>query len=119
MPEPEQVHTGVLSAEHVETISQLSDVPDFTTTYQVNVLFRSTRNTAFLPMHASLGKIRAQTSADSDVFERAATYTASKLADMWYHFAQQIPVNANDHVYNNTDFSTGKSAHAFAALKSW
>ena len=38
---------------------------------------------------------------------------------MWYHFAQQIPVDANDHVYNNTDFSTGKSAYAFAALRSW
>ena len=105
MPEPEPVHTGVLSTEHVDTISQLSDVPDFTATYQVNVLVRSTRNTASLPMHATLGKIRAQTSADSEVFEQAATHTASKLADMLYHFAQQIPVNANDHVYNNTDFS--------------
>ena len=38
---------------------------------------------------------------------------------MWYHFAQQIPADANDHVYNNTDFSTGKSAYAFAALRSW
>ena len=70
-------------------------------------------------MHATLGKIRAQTSADSEVFEQAATHTASTLADMWYNFAQQIPVNANDHVYNNADFFTGKSAYAFAALKSW
>ena len=70
-------------------------------------------------MHATSGKILAQTSADSEVFEQAATHTTSKLADMWYHFAQQILVNANDHVYNNTDFFTGKSAHAFAALKSW
>ena len=62
-------------------------------------------------MHATLGKIRSQTSADSEVFEQAAAHTASKLADMWHHFAQQIPVNANDHVYNNTDFSTGKSAY--------
>ena len=38
MPELEPVHTGVLSVEHVDTISQLSDVLDFTTTYQVNVL---------------------------------------------------------------------------------
>ena len=42
MPEPEPVHTGVLSAEHVDTISQLNDIPDFTITYQVNVLVRST-----------------------------------------------------------------------------
>ena len=56
MPELEPVHTGVLSAEHVDTISQLSDVPDFTTTYQVIVLVRSTRNTASLPMHATLDK---------------------------------------------------------------
>ena len=119
MPEPEPVHTGVLSAEHVDTISQLSDVPDFTTTYQVNVLVCSTRNTASLPMHTTLGKIRAQTSGDSEVFKQAATHTASKPADMSYGFAQQIPVNPNDHVYNNTDFSTGKSAYAFAALKSW
>ena len=70
-------------------------------------------------MHATLGKIRAQTSGDSEIFEHAATHTASKLADMWYSFAQQIPVNANDHVYNATNFSTGKSAYAFAASKSW
>ena len=38
MPELEPVHTGVLSVEHVDTTSQLSDVLDFTTTYQVNVL---------------------------------------------------------------------------------
>ena len=88
-------------------------------TNQVNVLVRSTRNTASLPMHASQGKIRVQISADSEVFEQAATHTASKLADMWYNFAKQIPVNANDHVCNDTDFSTGKSANAFAALKSW
>ena len=41
MPEPEPVHTGVLSAEHVDTISQLSDVPDFTTTYQPGQCFGS------------------------------------------------------------------------------
>ena len=119
MPELQSVHTGVLSAEHVDTISHLSDVPDFTNTYQVNVLVRSTRNTASLPMHSTLGKIRAQTSADSEVFEQAATHTGSKLAGRWYHIAQQIPVNLSDHVYNDTDFSIGKSAYAFAALKSW
>ena len=119
MPEPEPVHTGVLSDEHVDTISQLSDVPDFTTTYKVNVLVRSTRNTASYLMYATLGKIRAQTSADSEVSEQPATHTASKLADMWYHFAQLIPVDANDHVYNDIDFFHRKSAYAFAALKSW
>ena len=70
-------------------------------------------------MHATLGKIRAQTSADSEAFEQASTHTASKLTYMWYYLGQQIPVNANDHVYNDTDFCTGKSAYAFAALKSW
>ena len=111
MPEPEPVHTSVLS--------QLSDVPQFTTTYQVNLLVRSTRNTASLLMHATFGKIRAQTYADCEVFEQAAAYTASKLDDMWYNLAQQIPVNQNDHVCNDTDFSAEKSAYAFAALKSW
>ena len=38
---------------------------------------------------------------------------------MWHHFAQQIPVNSNHHVFNDTDFCTGKSAYAFAVLKSW
>ena len=117
--EPEPVHTCVLSADYVNTISQLSDVPDSTTTCQVNVLVHSTHNTASLPMHATLGKIGAHTSADSEVFEQAATHTASELADMSYHFAQQIPVNSNDHVFNDTDFSTGKSVYTFAALKSW
>ena len=83
MPEPEPVHIGVLSAEHVDAVSQLSDVPDFIATYQVNVLARSTRNIAYFPMHSTLGKIRAQTSANSEGFEQAATHTASKLADMW------------------------------------
>ena len=50
-----------------------------------------------------------------EVSEQAAIHAASKLADMWYHFAPKIPVNANDHVYNDTGFSTGKSAHASAA----
>ena len=70
-------------------------------------------------MHATLGKIHVQTSDDSEIFEQAATHTASKLADLWYNFVQQIPVNLSGHVYNDTDFSTGKSAYAFAALKSW
>ena len=69
-------------------------------------------------MHATLGKSRTQTSTDSEVFEQAATHTASKLDDMWNNFAQQIPVKPNDHVYNDADFSTGKSARVFAALKS-
>ena len=60
MPESKPVHPSVLSGEHADTISQLSDIPTFTTTYQVNVLVRSTNNTASLPMHATLGKIRAQ-----------------------------------------------------------
>ena len=119
LPEPEPVHTGVLSAEHVDTISQLSDIPDFITTYQVNVLVRSTRNTASFLMHATLSNTRAQTSADSEVFEEATAHTASNLADMCYNFAQQIPVNANDHVCNDTNFYTRKSAYASAALKSW
>ena len=37
----EPVHTGVSSAEYVDTISQLSDVPDFTTTYQPGQCFGS------------------------------------------------------------------------------
>ena len=82
-------------------------------------MVRSTRNTASLPMHATLGKIRAQTSADSEVFEQAATRTASKLADIWYNFVQQIFVDPNDQVYNDTGFSTGKFTNTFAALKSW
>ena len=117
MLEPEPVHTGTLSAEHADTIFQLSDIPDFTTTYQVNALVRSTRNTVSLLMHATLGKIRVQTSADSEVLEQAAAHTASKLADMWYSFAQQIPVSTNDHVCNDTDFSTWKGCLCFGSFE--
>ena len=90
IPEPEPVHT-----EHVHTISHLSDVPDFTTTYQVNVLVRSTPDTAslrdflcmllwakFVPRPLLIVKFLNK------------LLLTQNVGDMWYHFAQQIPVNA-------------------------
>ena len=100
MPEPEPVHTDtVLSAEYVDTI--LSSVMFLTSLPPTRSMLGSLYTYHCISsLHATLGNIRAQTSADSEIFQQAATHTASKLVDMWYHFPQQIPVNANDPAYN-------------------
>ena len=82
--------SGVLVPQSNESIT---DVPSFLQKFHTTVVVHLNKNKISLPFNANLGFVRPQTSADQQVFQDAADYTADQLASSWLQFAKSVQNN--------------------------